>query len=310
MSDAAVVAPAAVPAEPAVTAPVPEPVEAPSETDFSALADVEFTDTNEPEPEPAPAPVVEKGAAEPAPTVVAPPTAAVPPVQQQVVTQPSTLPPSEPAAAPVAQPPAAPQVQPAAAPAAAPAPVPAAPTEAELKAARSSLVDQISANYKLSEDDKAALLVDPDKVLPKIAGNLFVDVLEAVSRVVLGQVPQHIQQHMSRQNEALEARKAFFKEFPALDKPEYIPVLQQVTATYQQLNPKVPIAEARTAVGKLASAMLGLPAEGTSPAPTPTPVAPVRPATPLQPGATAVRPTQTAASNIFDELARWEPVDE
>jgi hypothetical protein len=273
------------------------PQDAP-ETDFSAILEAADADTD----------VVSTsviGAAKPAPAEPAPPTepavVAQPKIELPTVVVPPTM--------PVVASPAAPEVLPVVVPAPAPvsAPVELALTEDQVKVKRGELISAFASNYKLSDDDKVKLLSDPDEVLPRLAGNIAVDVLESVTRVVLGNIPQMIQASIQQTEVARSARDAFFGEFPDLNKFEYVPILQQVTQMYRQMNPKVPYAAAATAVGQHARIMLGLvAAPGKSPVVPPT-TSP-KPAMPLQPGAAASR-MPVVAANEWDTLARFEPID-
>jgi hypothetical protein len=291
---------AATPVQDAPRNPLPQDV---PETDFGALLDAADNDS-------APAaPVVDLGVTEPAtpaPVTPAPPTEVVvsapPPAQPQVA-----VPPVPPASAPtvpvvVAQPPVTPQV-----PSVEAAPIEPVLTEEQVKVKRGELISAFASNYRLSEDDKVKLQSDPDEVLPRLAGNIAVDVLESVTRVILGQVPQMIHATMQQTEAARGARDAFFGEFPDLNKPEYVPTLQQVTQMYRQMNPNVPYAAATKAIGQHARIMLGLAATpGQSPAAPPA--QPPKPAMPLQPGAAASRPP-TAATNEWEQIATYEPID-
>lgn len=298
-------------AEPIEQTPAPAtPTETPAEgkplpdTDFEQLVAEFERDAagEETEPTAATPPPTQQGATEPTAAIVPSPPEPVPaaaPVQPTVEPTPVVAPA---AAQPqvTATPPMAPQV---------PAtPAPKAMTPDEMKQARESLIEQISSSYKLSEDDKAALITDPDKVLPKLTGRLFVDVLESVVRVVTAQMPQIVEQQVAARTAAQGARNAFFKQFPALNKPEYIPTIQQVTAAVRQMNPQVPYEQAVEKIGKMSMALLNLPVEGTSHV-TPPVNPPLRPATPVLPGAAATRPA-AAPKNEWDDLARFELIDE
>lgn len=267
------------------------------EVDFMAASGVSDVEpASEPEPTPAAA-EPKQGAAEPQPPEPAPlPAAAPEPVAQPVGTS------AEPVTPP-AQPVAPPQ------PAEPPLAAPKALTQEEFLAKRTELQNTFASHYTLSEEDKLALQTEPENVLPKIAANVAVDVFEAASRIILGQIPQMIEQHLVTQRAATEARESFFRDFPALNKPEYFPTLRQVTQMYRQMNPQVPYADAIKVIGKHAMLMLGLSAEGTSPVNTPPPP-PSRPATPLMPGSAPAAPAPVAAGNIFAELATFEPVEE
>lgn len=272
-------------------------VETLPETDFAAL--VSESDGDE-----TPVQVVQ-GAVEPVASEpeFSPPSGSPAETQPEVqpVVKEEVTPPAEAASAPLAAPVSKPAVE-------LPAPVAAPLTEAELKAKRSELVEMFASNYSLSEDDAARFAVEPEKVLPKLAGNLAVDVFEATVRTVMAQIPQIVQQMTQSQSAAQAARDVFFREFPELNRPEYLPTIRQVAEMYRQMNPKAPYDEAQRAIGKHVSIMLGVaPSQGTSPAAA-APPPPPKPATPLQPGAAITRPP-VAANNIFSELANFELLD-
>lgn len=210
------------------------------------------------------------------------PQAPIPPVEQPVA-QPPVQPPAQPpqpvatpqAAVPPAPPqPVAPQ-PPVQVPPAQPVQQPPRPTQEEVLQRRQALIDDIAGRYAISEEDKAALAVEPEKVLPKIAGRLYVDVYEAVLQASLSQLPQLINGYNQVQRVAQQHEQAFYSKWPALQKPEYEPTIRQIAATYRQMNPQASADDMMNAVGVISMVQLGL---GTAPAPVAPPAATPPPA--------------------------------
>lgn len=260
----------------AVTAPPPAPAEPPPSVPAAA------------EP-PASATTTPTGVQEVQPPQSQAPT---PPMAQPQVQQPA--PSQPPAATPqVVTPPAPPQpvapqptVQ---APPPQPAQQPPRLTQEEVIQRRQALIDDIAGRYAISEEDKAALAVEPEKVLPKIAGRLYVDVYEAVLQASLSQLPQLINGYTQVQRVAQQHEQAFYSKWPALQKPEYEPTIRQIAATYRQMNPQASADDMMNAVGVISMVQLGL---GTAPASAAPPAAAPPPAqVPVQqPPVVAQRP--------------------
>jgi hypothetical protein len=248
-----------------------------------------------------------EGVAEP---VKVEPTPPIPPVQPKAAESTPTPPVPPTTAQPLATPEPPVQAQPVMPPVAEqPAPAPKTFTEDELKAKRGELVTMFASNCKLTDEDATELITDPNKVLPKLAGNIAVDIFEATVRTVMAQLQPAVAQILQSRETAVSARRTFFEQFPQLDKPEYIPTIRQVAQMHQQMNPNISYEEAAKQVGRHVTVLLGLPV--TSPSPAAAPVAPVpqRPATPLQPGGSAMRKPSPSPGNIFEEIAAYEELD-
>ena len=114
--------------------------------------------------------VVETPAAEP-------PKADIPPVATPPASQPAT-PPSETPATPAVTPEPQAPVQ----------------TPAEYQAWRDGKVKELEGMYAIDEDSAAALLTEPEVVLPKLAAKVHMEVLENAMRAMQAMVPVMMQQ--------------------------------------------------------------------------------------------------------------------
>jgi len=255
------------------------------------------------------------------------------PVAAPAAEPPAVAPPAPAAAAPVATPPAtpAPVVSPAtpavpvvAAPVATPPP---APTEvqpnavletAEQRAAREKAhkdwqeaqVASLTDLYKLSEDDARQLTLEPEKVLPKLAARLHMDVLASIQRSLAETIPAHLTAHLTIQAQNKAAKDMLYGAWPKLNKPEFEGIVTEVGSMYRRTNKNATPEEAVKAIGRLAYAALGWPDEtssGAPPTPTPSPTPAARPFTPATPGGGGAAPRSPAPKNEFGDLAGDSP---
>lgn len=204
----------------------------------------------EPEPEPEPTPPTEAVAQpEPQPVVEVKPEVAPPVVTQEA-----------PAPAVVSQPPS-----------------PEAPpvTEEQLREWRQQVVAGLEQVYALDADAATALQVEPEKVLPKLAANLHLQIYDQVMRTVVNSAPALIQQTMQRQAATQAAESAFYSKWEEL-RP-YQAQVNQVAQMWRQMYPQASLDEAIDGVGKAVKAMLGL---QPSVPPQSMPMAPPPPAGP------------------------------
>lgn len=226
--------------------------------------DLEVVEPAAPEPEavPKPAPVV-------APQT--PPAAVEPPPQP----------------APVAPPP--------------PAPEPAATASPEeYQTWRQTRLGQLEQMYAVSEDDATALLTEPEKVLPRIAAQVHMEVLENSMRAMQAMMPVMMREltvHTERNN---AAKSLFTSINPDLADPKFEPAIMQLGQVYRQVNPTANAEEASRAIGNLVRSALGIAVAAPVAPAAPQPVAPV-PFTPARGGGSGAAPV--AVVNDFEKLA-------
>jgi hypothetical protein len=187
------------------------------------------------------------------------------------------------APAPVEPVQAAPVTPQPATPVAAPAPTAEATPEA-YQAWRTTRVGELTQMYALSEEDTTAMLTDPETVLPKLAAQVHMEVLENSMRAMQAMMPvmmQQLQQGTERNN---SARNLFTSVNPDLADPQFEPAIMQLGQVFRQVNPSAGPEEASRAIGNLVRSALGIaqPAQGGAPAaprvqaPAPAPFMPAR----------------------------------
>lgn len=136
---------------------------------------------------------------------------------------------------------------------------PAEEIETELKKAREVAQEQLTEQFKLTEEQAERLVSDPNKVLPQMAAKLYLDLFDSMMQGLQSRVPAMIQQHLRQQEARQQADKAFYGAWPQLAKPEYRPVIDRIAATYQQLNPNADAERAIKEIGAQAWVALRLP---------------------------------------------------
>lgn len=277
------------------TTPVPtttEPIESLSSEDIDQM--VAMSDDTPEEvavPETAAAPVT--------PPAAAPPVPATPATVAPVVAEPTT--PAQPIV------PASPDRP---VPTATPSPTSAPSAEAPFDAAaftqkRNELVSSIERTYALSPEDSAAMVTEPEKVLPKLAARVMVDAFGSAVQVIRQMIPQMvphiIEQHIAARQQQDAVQTQFFAEYPHLAKAEYADAIARIATTYRAANPTAPLAQAIKEVGAMASMALGiLPAATAQFAPVAPPLA--RSFIPAGVGGAAAVPSTPATSNPFAEM--------
>lgn len=206
-----------------------------------------FEDNDSPAPESEP-----KGSetvASPATAEVPAPTAPAAPAQPEAA---AAVPPvTPPVTAEVPQQPATVQ-----------APEPAQPQQtqqerdAAIAQARQAWRGQLAQQYQLSEEQATGLLTDPGKVLPEIAADLHVSVLENTMQALRQILPDMIVQQQRQTVSLEEGQRAFYEAWPELKGKEA--VVMQMGAIWRQANPQATREEFIKQVGPLAWNAAGL----------------------------------------------------
>lgn len=167
---------------------------------------------------------------------------------------------------------------------------------------------RIEANYQFSEDEVVALQTEPEKVLPKMAAKLFMDVQEAAVRSVVQMLPQIVGRVNQTQSRDAQASQVFVAANPDLADKKYHADIMDAARTFRKRNPKATPQEAIKKIGQMVRAMHGLeaPVPGT-PAPAPAPAArrPAAPPTPHKPAAAGAAPARAPApkgDNVWANL--------
>jgi len=234
----------------------------------------------------------------------APDAASVPPTPSTQAEPPVTpAAPSSPAAAPTPVPEA---TTPQSAPPPLPTSEPASPTSAtpqEYQGWRDARIGELEKHYTFSEDESAALLTEPELVLPKLAAKVHMEVLENSMRAMQAMVPVMMEQVKAHSEVQVRAKGLFSSINPDLADPSYEPAILQLGAAYRQMNRTAGPEEASRAIGNLVRAALNMQMpqvqqgfQQAAPAPVPSaPFAPVRG------GGGGNRPP--VSDNVFTQLA-------
>ena len=79
----------------------------------------------------------------------------------------------------------------------------------------------LQTEYVLSEDDKNALIAEPDKVLPRLAARMHVRMQVQTAQQLAQILPAMIQQQIQQATKVQGLESSFFGQYPELNKPEY-----------------------------------------------------------------------------------------
>ena len=225
-----------------------------------------------------------------------------------VVETPAAEPPKAdipPVATPPSTPPATPPSETPATPAVTPEPQAPAQTPAEYQAWRDGKVKELEGMYAIDEDSAAALLTEPEVVLPKLAAKVHMEVLENAMRAMQAMVPVMMQQVTQHTELNTKAKNLFTSVNPDLADPAYEQHIMQFGQVYRSVNRTASPEEAARAIGALVRSALGIAQpQGQAPAhqaAAPAVATPV-PFTPARGGGSGVTRAQ-ATDNPFVQLA-------
>jgi hypothetical protein len=177
--------------------------------------------------------------------------------------------------------------------------------------------------YALSDEDKNALIAEPDKVLPGLAARMHVTMQVQLAQQIAQILPGIIQGQLAQANKVQGLENSFFGQYPELNKPQFKATVQESLAMIRQVNPQASREEvmrdgAALAAVRLRTRLGGAQEPAQMPAlpatmPLASPTAPVQPAVAQQPppftpaqsggGSEPVVPTDPNLDNIFAQLA-------
>lgn len=221
----------------------------------------------------------------------------VPQSPAQVPAQPAA--PAQPAtpAVPSASPP-----QPEA-PSAVPVSPPVSPAAAQdpVKLREEYIESYLVPQYSVSEQDARALMVEPEKVLPRLLSKVHVDVLEAAVAGIAQQLPNLVSAVIRNREVQVETTKQFFGRWPQLAKTEYVPTIQNTLKAYRQMHPQKPINELIDEAGATVMLALRVPFDNSGGKPPATPSAPPPAVRPLGPAGRSI--SKPGGGNAFEQFA-------
>lgn len=108
------------------------------------------------------------------------------------------------------------------------------PAELEQKA-----IDQLTTTeYALSDEDKNALISEPDTVIPRLAARMHVRMQVQLAQQIAQILPGIVQTQLVQANKVQGLETSFFGQYPELNKPEFRQTVQESLAMIRQVNPK------------------------------------------------------------------------
>lgn len=191
----------------------------------------------------------------------------------------------------------------AAAPATPEAPTPPAlEAPVDMQALRTKEIERLTAAYGLNEEDARNVLVEPERVLPRLLAQLHVNTVDAVVSAVFSRLPQVVTSISTQANAAREAENEFFGVWPQLRDAKHRHVVENAIRGYKQLNPKATRQELIRAAGlnALITLRLPIPQELLVAPPPPAPASGFSPAAPG--GAPATPASGNRPTNPFTLL--------
>jgi hypothetical protein len=110
-----------------------------------------------------------------------------------------------------------------------------APSREQLRAA--ALQQLETTMYNLDDETRRKLVTEPDQVLPKLAAQMHLQVMEQVTSAIPGIVNNLVSQQIEGRLKADRAERDFFNQYPALNKPEYKSIVVESLQMIKQMKP-------------------------------------------------------------------------
>jgi hypothetical protein len=187
------------------------------------------------------------------------------------------------------------------------------PSQEDRDAWRTEALAKLHAHYEkqlTGEEIRDQLLTEPEKALPTILANAYMDMYDSLMGGVGQALPNHVQNLMSQQAKNQQYESEFFNTWPALKEAytdgEKQQVIQRAIHSYRQMNPEAPVKQAIEEAGAMAMVALRIPVEGQAkdaspPPPTDKGFAPASPGGGAEIGVPPPAPKQL---NEYEQLAQ------
>ena len=162
---------------------------------------------------------------------------------------------------------------------------------------------ELATYYTPKDEEARALMLEPEKVVPKMFARLHVDVLDSVIQGIGKELPGLVQMTVNRMIGEAKASKGFYERWPQLAKTEFTPTVQRLMAAYKGQFPQSSLEQMITDVGAAAMVGLKLPLPGMA-EPAAIPTSPH--VTPINPGGGTGIPGGRVV-NEYERLAnQWD----
>jgi hypothetical protein len=178
-------------------------------------------------------------------------------------------------------------------------------------AQRETARTELEKHYALSKEDADLMISEPEKVLPKLASQMYVEMYENVMRSVQQMLPNAVQHINHTSQVGQKDEDEFYTSWPALK--EHSKEVLRIGQMYRQMNPTAPKEQFIREVGLQSAIALKLPIDGV-PGMAPSTTAPAAPVTPPyvppQGGSVNTPPAPAPSGNAFGDLAdEWEELE-
>lgn len=178
-------------------------------------------------------------------------------------------------------------------------------TAEEFEAQRVKVMGELEAMYPISKDEADQLLAEPEKMLPKLAAQVHMNVMQTVFQLVQQQqqmLPQVVEQTTTMVKKKQEASQEFSARWPGLvDTEEGQKAALEAARLVRSRNPNASVQEVIEQSGRIAYSILGkdVPAKAAPSAPAPTKAKPTPHAPATTKSSAGVKPQQMTEEEAF-----------
>lgn len=174
------------------------------------------------------------------------------------------------------------------------------PQQIDVARMREQWLENLSQRYQLTEEQAEKLMEDPRAVLPRLAAQVHAQAMQEAMAYQQRAIPELVRRQIQNDQSYARAQDEFFQKWPGLRGREA--EVTRVAVAYRSMNPQASYADTIEGVGRMAHAMLNIPAEAP-PQAQQTAAPPLRPPRPGAVSGRAATPTPTAPQNPFAALA-------
>lgn len=167
-----------------------------------------------------------------------------------------------------------------------------------VSAQREQLLGELAKQFPVNEEDADLLVTSPEKVMPKLAANLFLRTYEAVMQGVQQKMPQMVLMANEVQETKTALESQFYEKWEMLDKSKHKDLVDRYGIAYLQTNPNATREDFIRDVGASAVVALGLPFPQVQQPTQQAAPPPVRPSAPV-----GRPPAPKGPMNQFEQLA-------
>ncbi len=178
-------------------------------------------------------------------------------------------------------------------------------SDESFKAAREEARAELVEQYALTQEDADKFLTEPEAILPQIAANLHLSVMQSVMQGIRGQLGGWITAVNQESTRVEQEHSDVFEAYPALK--DHRDAVDTMVTTYRKMNPGATKEDVAKNGGAMAIMALGLQATPTPAAASPAPAK----AVPHRPAGSQGRSSSPPAKsdNEFTTMAEEDVID-